>query len=263
MRLTGPPDAWGPAPDRAAAVRAVRRALDLGVNFIDTADSYGPFWSEIILKEALHPYPDGLVIATKAGHTRPGPTDWAPVGRPEYIRQQVHLSLRHLGVDRLDILRIHRLDPLVALDDQLSTLRDLRDEGLVREVGLCNVTIEQATKAREAVPIVSIQNPYNLIRRDHEQLVDLCQEWGLAFIPWAPIAAGRLTQSDALADGAAQLGATPAQVSLAWLLRRSSTMLPIPGSASAEHVEENCVAATLELSDDDFRRINESVAPAA
>jgi pyridoxine 4-dehydrogenase len=257
MRLTGPPDAWGPPPDKEAALRAVRRAVELGVDFIDTADSYGPFWSELTLREALHPYPANLVIATKAGHTRPGPTDWAPVGRPEYIRQQVHLSLRHLGVEQLDVFQIHRLDPQVPLDDQLATLRDLRTEGLVREVGLSNVTIEQATKAREALPIVSIQNPYNLARRDHEQLVDLCADWGIAFIPWAPIAAGRLAQSEPLASLARQFDATPAQVALAWLLRRSPVMLPIPGSASAAHVEENCAAAGLQLSNDDFDRIDE------
>jgi pyridoxine 4-dehydrogenase len=263
MRLTGAPDSWGPPPDKNEALRAVRRAVELGVDFIDTADSYGPFWSEMMLKEALHPYPEGLVIATKAGQTRPGPTDWVPLGRPEYIRQQVHLSLRHLGVEQLDIFQIHRLDPHVPLDDQLATLRELRDEGLVREVALSNVTIEQATQAREAVPIVSIQNPYSLARRDHEQLVDLCTEWGIAFIPWAPIAAGRLTQSDALVRVAREHDATAAQVALAWLLRRSPVMLPIPGSASVAHVEENCAAAGLQLSDDEFERVGELLRAAA
>jgi pyridoxine 4-dehydrogenase len=263
MRLTGPPDSWGPPPDKEEALRAVRRAVELGVDFIDTADSYGPFWSEMMLKEALHPYPEGLVIATKAGHTRPGPTDWVPVGRPEYIRQQVHLSLRHLGVEQLDIFQIHRLDPHVPLDDQLATLRELRAEGLVREVALSNVTIEQATQAREAVPIVSIQNPYSLARRDHEQLVDLCAEWGIAFIPWAPMAAGRLTESDVLVRVARELDATPAQVALAWLLRRSPVMLPIPGSASVAHVEENCAAAEFQLSDDEFERVGELLRAAA
>lgn len=255
LRLTGPPDAWGPPPDKAEAIKAVRRAVELGVNFIDTADSYGPFFSEMTIKEALHPYPDGLVIATKAGHTRPGPTDWAAVGRPEYIRQQCHLSLRHLGVERIDVFQIHRLDPLVAIDDQLATLRDLQSEGLVRHVGLSNVTIEQAAYARDAVSLVSVQNPYSLARRQHEELVDLCAEWGIAFIPWAPIAAGKLVTEGHLAELAAELGATPAQLALAWLLRRSPTMLVIPGSARAAHVEENCGAAGLELSDADVERI--------
>jgi pyridoxine 4-dehydrogenase len=255
LRLTGPSDAWGPAPDKAEAIRAVRRAVELGVNFIDTADSYGPFYSEMTIKEALRPYPDGLVIATKAGHTRPGPTEWAPVGRPEYIRQQCHLSLRHLGVERIDVFQIHRLDPLVDIDDQLTTLRDLQAEGLVRHVGLSNVTIEQADYARKAVSLVSVQNPYSLARRQHEELVDLCAEWGIAFIPWAPIAAGRLTQPGPLADLAAELGATPAQLALAWLLRRSPAMLVIPGSAKAAHVAENCAAAGLDLSDADVERI--------
>jgi pyridoxine 4-dehydrogenase len=255
MRLAGP-DAWGPAPDKAEALRAVRRAVDLGVNFIDTADSYGPFYSEQWLKEALHPYPDELVIATKAGHTRPGPKDWVPVGRREYIRQQCHLSLRHLGVERLDILQIHRLDPLIPLDDQLETLRELQAEGLVRHVGLSNVTIEQAEQACEAISLVCIQNPYSLARREHDRLVDLCEAWEIAFIPWAPMAAGKLTSAGPLAEAARELDATPAQVALAWLLRRASVMLPIPGSASVAHVEENCAAPALQLSDADYDRID-------
>lgn len=255
MRLTGPPDAWGPPTDKAEALRAVRRAVDLGVDFIDTADAYGPFDSEMTIREALHPYPDGLVIATKAGHTRPGPTQWAPVGRPEYIRQQCHLSLRHLGVERIDVFQIHRLDPLVSIDDQMATLRDLQSEGLVRHVGISNVTIEQARYVREAVSLVSVQNPYSLARRQHEELVDLCNEWGIAFIPWAPIAAGKLAANEPLAQVAGELGATPAQLALAWLLRRSPNMLVIPGSAKAAHVEENCRAAELELSDSDAERV--------
>jgi aryl-alcohol dehydrogenase-like predicted oxidoreductase len=260
MRLTGPPDAWGPVADKAEALRAVRRAVDLGVNFIDTADAYGPFEAEKMIKEALHPYPDGLVIATKAGHTRPSPTGWAPVGRPDYIRQQVHLSLRHLGVERLDLFQIHRLDPQVPIDDQLGTLRDLRAEGLVREVGLSNVTIDDVRYAREAVPIVSVQNPYSLARRQHEELLDLCAEWGIAFLPWAPIAQGKLAANEALVEVARELGATPAQLALAWLLRRSPNMLVFPGSARAAHVEENCGAASIELSDADAERIGSLLA---
>src|SRR6185437_6680208 len=226
MRLSGP-DAWGPPPDEAEAIRAVRRAVDLGVDFIDTADSYGPFWSEQLLKRALHPYPDHLVIATKAGQTRPGPTDWVPLGRREYIRQQCYLSLRHLGVERLDILQIHRLDLKVPLEEQFGTLQELQDEGLVRHVGLSNVTIEQATQARETLELVNIQLPYSLARREHDGFIDLCTDWGVAFIPWAPLAAGRLAENADLLRLAQEAGATPAQLAIAWLLRRSPIMLPI------------------------------------
>jgi pyridoxine 4-dehydrogenase len=261
MRLSGP-DAWGPPPDPDEGIRAVRRAVELGVDFIDTADSYGPFWSEQLLKRALHPYPEHLVIATKAGQARPGPTDWVPVGRREYIRQQCHLSLRHLGVDRIDVFQIHRLDLNVPLEEQFGTLRELQDEGLVRHVGLSNVTIEQATLARQAVDLVSIQLPYSLARREHDRFVDQCAEWGIAFIPWAPIAAGRLAGNEELAGLAEKIGATPAQLAVAWLLRRSPVMMPIPGSASVEHVEENCAAAELELDDEDFDTIGRLVAAA-
>jgi pyridoxine 4-dehydrogenase len=259
MRLSGP-DAWGPPPDPEEAVRAVRRAVDLGVDFIDTADSYGPFFSEQLLKKALHPYPEHLVIATKAGQTRPGPNDWVPLGRREYIRQQCYLSLRHLGVEQIDIFQVHRLDLNVPLEEQFGTLRELQDEGLVRHVGLSNVTIEQATLAREAVELVSIQLPYSLARREHDGFVDLCTEWGVAFIPWAPIAAGRLAQNEELAALARELGATPAQLAVAWLLRRSPVMMPIPGSAKVAHVEENCAAAELELGDADFDTIGRLLA---
>jgi pyridoxine 4-dehydrogenase len=255
MRVTGPPDTWGMPADKDGSIRAIRRAVELGVNFIDTADAYGPFVSEMLIKEALHPYPDGLVIATKAGHTRPSPTDWVPVGRPAYIRQQVHLSLRHLGVERIDLFQIHRLDLEVPLEDQFGTLRELQAEGLVHEVGICNVTIEQAKQAREEAGIVSIQNPYSLARRQHEELVDLCTEWGIAFIPWAPIGAGKLASNEPLAEVARELGVTPAQLALAWLLRRSPQMLVIPGSAKAAHVEENCAAAEIQLSDEDVERV--------
>jgi pyridoxine 4-dehydrogenase len=261
MRLAGP-DAWGPPPDPEEGIRAVRRAVELGVDFIDTADSYGPFWSEQLLKKALHPYPEHLVIATKAGQTRPGPADWVPVGRREYIRQQCHLSLRHLGVEQIDILQIHRLDLKVPLEEQFGTLRELQDEGLVRHVGLSNVTIEQATLARQAVELASIQLPYSLARREHDGFVDLCAEWGIAFIPWAPIAAGRLAANVELARLARELGATPAQLAVAWLLRRSPVMMPIPGSASVAHVEENCAAAELELADSDIAAIGRLVAAA-
>ena len=255
MRLAGP-DAWGPPPDPEEGIRAVRRAVELGVDFIDTADSYGPFWSEQLLKKALHPYPDNLVIATKAGHTRPGPTDWVPVGRREYIRQQCHLSLRHLGVEQIDVFQIHRLDPHIPLEEQFGTLRELQDEGLVRHVGLSNVTIEQATEARNAIELASVQLPYSLARREHDAFVDLCTEWGVPFIPWAPIAAGRLAANADLGRLAGELGATPSQLAVAWLLRRSPMMMPIPGSARVAHVEENCAAAELQLGESDFEAID-------
>jgi aryl-alcohol dehydrogenase-like predicted oxidoreductase len=261
MRLAGP-GAWGPPLDPDEGIRAVRRAVELGVDFIDTADSYGPFWSEQLLKKALHPYPEHLVIATKAGQTRPGPTDWVPVGRREYIRQQCLLSLRHLGVEQIDIFQIHRLDLNVPLEEQFGTLRELQDEGLIRHVGLSNVTIEQATLARQAVELVSIQLPYSLARREHDGFVDLCTEWGIAFIPWAPIAAGRLAGNAELTRLAQALGATPAQLAIAWLLRRSPVMMPIPGSGSVAHVEENCAAAELELEDSDFETVGRLVAAA-
>ncbi len=261
MRLSGP-DAWGPPPDPDEGIRAVRRAVELGVDFIDTADSYGPFWSEQLLKKALHPYPEHLLIATKAGQARPGPTDWVPLGRREYIRQQCHLSLRHLGVERIDIFQIHRLDLNVPLDEQFGTLRELQDEGLIRHVGLSNVTIEQATLARQTVDLVSIQLPYSLLRREHDGFVDLCADWGIGFIPWAPIAAGRLVANDELTRIAEKTGATPAQLAVAWLLKRSPVMMPIPGSASVAHVEENCAAAEVELDAEDYDTIGRLVAAA-
>ncbi|MGO8872957.1 MAG: aldo/keto reductase [Acidimicrobiales bacterium] len=258
MQLTGP-GAWGPPADRAGAVAVLRRAVDLGVQLIDTADSYGPDVAEEIVKEALHPYPSALKIATKAGFQRPGPDQWVECGRPEHLRHQCESSLRRLGVEQIDLFQLHRLDPRVAEDEQFGALRELRDEGKVREVGLSEVTVAQIQAARPVVPVVSVQNQYNIAQRGDDGVVDFCQEEGIAFFPWFPLGNGKLTRRDGPLDQvAAELGATIPQVCLAWLLRRAPVMLPIPGTASLEHLEENCRAAALTLTDSQFDSLTES-----
>jgi aryl-alcohol dehydrogenase-like predicted oxidoreductase len=250
MQLTGP-GVWGEPADRAECVRVLRRAVELGVDLIDTADSYGPEVSENFIFEALHPYPDGLVIATKAGLTRSGPGRWAPVGRPEYLRQQCEMSLRRLGLERIDLFQLHRIDAAVPADDQFGLLADLVSEGKVRHVGLSQVSIDEIEAARRVVPIHSVQNLYNLTDRSSEDVLDHCGAEGLGFIPWYPIAAGALAEPGGPVDAIArETGTTPSQVALAWLLHRSPVMLPIPGTKSVAHVEENCGAAMLELTDD-------------
>jgi pyridoxine 4-dehydrogenase len=255
MQITGP-GVWGDPKDPAEAVRVLRRAIELGVTFIDTADSYGPFVSELLIKEALHPYPDDLVIATKAGLTRSGPGDWRPVGRPEYLRQQCELSLRHLGLDSIPLYQLHRIDEKVPLEDQLGELALLKQEGKVRHIGLSEVTVEQIGAAQKITPIVSVQNLYNLADRSAEKVLDHCERNDLAFIPWFPIATGNLAKPggplDAIATGH---DATPAQLALAWLLRRSPVMLPIPGTSSVAHLEENVAAAEATLTDDEFEAL--------
>jgi pyridoxine 4-dehydrogenase len=255
MQITGP-GVWGDPKDPAEAVRVLRRAIELGVTFIDTADSYGPFVSELLIKEALHPYPDDLVIATKAGLTRSGPGDWRPVGRPEYLRQQCELSLRHLGLDSIPLYQLHRIDEKVPLEDQLGELALLKQEGKVRHIGLSEVTVEQIGAAQKITPIVSVQNLYNLADRSAEKVLDHCERNDLAFIPWFPIATGNLAKPggplDAIATGH---DATPAQLALAWLLRRSPVMLPIPGTSSVAHLEENVAAAEVTLTDDEFEAL--------
>jgi aryl-alcohol dehydrogenase-like predicted oxidoreductase len=247
MRLTGR-GIWGEPTDRGECMRVLRRAVELGVDFIDTANSYGPYVSEDLIREALHPYPDGLVIATKAGLVRTGPGEWHPVGRPEYLRQEAEMSLRRLAVDRLDLLQLHRVDPQVPAEEQFGVLADLVKEGKVRHAGLSNVTIEQIETARTFVPIVTVQNLYNLTNRADEAVLDHCQAEGIGFIPWNPIAAGRLAEPGGPVDHVAkETGATPSQVALAWLLARSPVMVPIPGTASVSHLEENCGAASLRL----------------
>jgi aryl-alcohol dehydrogenase-like predicted oxidoreductase len=251
MRITGP-GIWGEPADRDEALRVLRRAVELGVNFIDTADSYGPFVSEDLIREALHPYPEDLVIATKGGFTRPKPGDWAVVGDPNYLRQCVEMSLRRLKLDRIDLYQLHRIDPRVPLADQLGELSALRDEGKIRHIGLSEVTVDQLTEAQQTVEIVSVQNLYNLTKRDSEAVLEHCEQHGIGFIPWYPVAAGSLARDGALTG---RTGATPAQLALAWLLQRSPVMLPIPGTSKVAHLEENCAAADLALTADDVAEL--------
>lgn len=255
MRITGP-GVWGEPTDPDEAVRVLRRALELGVNFIDTADSYGPFVSERLIRSALHPYPEGLVIATKGGLTRQGPNIWTPVGRPAYLRQQAELSLRHLGVERIDLLQLHRIDPEVPVADSVGELRKLQDEGKVRHIGLSEVGVAEIEEARREATIVSVQNRYNLVDRRSEDVLEHCEANGIAFIPWAPIEAGRAPDGGAVASIAERTGASPSQIAIAWLLRRSPVMLPIPGTSKVAHLEDNLRAATIELTDDDMEALN-------
>jgi len=250
MRITGT-GIWGEPSDRAECVRTVRRAVELGVDLIDTADSYGPEVSEDIIFEALHPYPEDLVIATKAGLTRQGPGQWMPVGRPEYLRQQCEMSLRRLGLDTIDLFQLHRIDAKVPAAEQFGLLSDLVDEGKVRAVGLSQVSVKELVAALAVVPVVSVQNLYNLTDRSSEDVLDHCEAEGIGFIPWSPIAAGTLADPGGPVDAVVQeIGASPSQVALAWLLHRSPVMLPIPGTKSVGHVEENCRAATVQLTED-------------
>jgi len=257
MRLTGE-GIWGQPRDRRAAVSTARRTVELGINFIDTADSYGPGVSEEILAEALYPYPEGLVIATKAGLARTGPDQWEPLGRPEYLRQQAELSLRRLRLDRIDLFQLHRIDPQVRLEDQLGALRELQQEGKVRHIGLSEVSVKELKEARSIAEIVSVQNLFNLTNKQSEDVLEYCEAENLAFIPWFPIASGQHAGPDSpIADIAQEVGATPSQVSLAWLLRRSPVILPIPGTSSVAHLEENTAASRVSLSDEQFQRLSQ------
>jgi pyridoxine 4-dehydrogenase len=249
MRLTGP-GVWGEPADRTEAIAVLRRAIELGINLIDTADSYGPYVSEELIREALHPYPAGLVIATKAGLARTGPGDWTPLGRPEYLRQECEMSLRRLGVERIDLFQLHRIDPKVSADDQFGLLRDLQSEGKVRHVGLSEVNVTEIEAARRIVPIATVQNHYNLVYRSSEDVLDYCTRENIGFIPFFPLATGDLAKSGGpLTRAAARMNAHPSQVALAWLLRKSPVMLPIPGTSKVKHLEENTAAALLELDD--------------
>ena len=256
MQLPGP-GVWGEPADRAAAVRVVQAAVEQGVDFIDTADSYGPVVSERIIAEALHPYPEQLVVATKAGLTRTGPGEWVPVGRPAYLKQQVELSLRTLRLERIDLIQLHRIDPEVPLADQLGAFKELQEQGKVRHIGVSEVSVDQLRQAREIVDVVSVQNLYNLTNRQSQDVLDFATEHGIAFIPWFPIATGDLAAPDSpVADIARELDATPAQVALAWLLQKSPVVLPIPGTKSVEHLTENLGAAKLTLSDEEMARLD-------
>lgn len=256
MRITGK-GIWGEPDDRAECLRVLRRLPDLGVDFIDTADSYGPFVSEDLIREALHPYRD-MVIATKGGLTRHGPDVWRPLGRPEYLRQCVLMSMRRLAVERIDLWQLHRIDNKVPRDEQFGVIADMQREGLIRHVGLSEVVVEEIEAARKFFPVVSVQNHYNLVTRQYEDVLDFCEREQIAFIPWFPLAAGGLAkEGSALSEVARRLGAAPAQVALAWVLKRSPVMLPIPGTSKVKHLEENVAAASLELTDEDFRRLDE------
>ena len=247
MRITGK-GIWGPPDDHDEAIRVLRRAIDLGIDFIDTADSYGPEVSERLIAEALHPYPQGLVIATKAGLRRPGPNQWREDGRPEFLRSQVHGSLERLRLERIDLLQLHRIDPKVPLDDQIGALARLQQEGKIRHIGLSEVRVDQIEAVRRLVEVVSVQNLYNLANRKSEDVLDYAEAEGIGFIPWFPLATGDLASPGGpLARAAKRLGATPSQVALAWLLHRSPVILPIPGTSRVKHLEENTAAALLEL----------------
>jgi len=252
MQLTGD-GVWGEPDDRDEAIAVLKAAVDAGVNFIDTADSYGPEVAERLIFEALHPYPDDLVIATKAGLTRSGPGDWRPVGRPEYLRQQCELSLRRMGLDTIDLFQLHRIDAKVPLEEQVGELATLQQEGKIRHIGLSEVDVSQLEDAQNTAKIVSVQNLFNLTNRSAEPLLDHAEKNDIAFIPWFPLATGKLLDHDGpLAQIATDTGAHPSQLALAWLLKRSPVMLPIPGTSSVAHLEQNLGAAELELTDAQF-----------
>ncbi|MDE3059760.1 MAG: aldo/keto reductase [Pseudomonadota bacterium] len=262
MRITGP-GVWDEPKDRAGALATLKRLPELGVNFIDTADSYGPDTSETLIYEALHPY-KGMLIATKGGLVRPGPDNWVPVGRPEYLRQAVALSLRRLKVECIDLWQLHRIDPKVPCDEQFGVIAELQKEGKIRHIGLSEVGVQDIEAAQRFFPVATVQNRYNLINRSSEDVLDYCTKHSIGFIPWFPLAAGELAHPGSALDGAAQrLHATPGQVALAWLLRRSPVMLPIPGTGKVNHLEENVAAASLTLSNEDFRALDEAGRKAA
>jgi pyridoxine 4-dehydrogenase len=266
MRLTGQ-GIWGPPAKPQEALQVLHRTLELGINLIDTADSYGPEVSESLIAEALYPYPSDLVIATKGGLLRPGPGQWVPDGRPEHLRSALEGSLRRLRRDRIDLYQFHRPDPAVPFEESVGALAQMQEEGKIRHVGISNVTLDELTRAQRIVPIVSVQNHYNLASRqsermsaaDSERMIDVCASQGIAFIPWAPLTAGALAQAGGPLDVIAQQhNAAPSQIALAWLLRRSPTILPIPGTASVRHLEENVRGATIRLTEEEFNTITQS-----
>jgi pyridoxine 4-dehydrogenase len=254
MQLPGK-GVWGPPADHDEALRVLRRAVDLGITFFDTADSYGPNVAEELLHEALHPYADDLVIATKAGLTRQGPGRWTAVGNPAYLRQQCELSLRRLGVERIDLFQLHRIDSAFPAEDQVGELKALQDEGKIRHIGLSEVSVAELQAAQQVAEIVSVQNKFSLGDRASQELLDHCTAEGIGFIPWRPVADH--VDDAALQEVAAAHDATPTQVALAWLLRLSPVMLPIPGTSTVAHLEENTAAAALELSDDEVQKLSQ------
>jgi len=255
MRITGP-GVWEDPVDPAAARKTLQRLPELGVNFIDTADSYGPEVSEDLIREILHPYRD-MVVATKGGLTRQGPGEWYPVGRGAYLQQCVQMSLRRLGVERIDLWQLHRIDPSTSREEQFETIAQMRGKGYIRHVGLSEVSVADIEEAQRYFPVVTVQNQYNLVDRKSEAVLDYCEQHNIGFIPWFPLAAGDLAKpGSALSSIAQRLSATPSQIALAWTLKRSPVMLPIPGTSRADHLEENVAAANLELSDEDFAELD-------
>jgi len=255
MRVLGP-DIWGPPKDRAGAHKLFRRAVELGVNFIDTAESYGPQHDETLIAEALHPYPKDLVIATKCGVARPGPTRWDPDGRPEKIRKDLEGSLQRLKLKRIDLYQLHTIDPKVPLEDSLGVLVDAQRAGKVRHIGVSNFNLKELERARKVAAIVSVQNRFSVVDRKHEDVLDACGKLGIAFLPWYPLGDGTALRSSKVASVAKRLQATPAQVAIAWLLARSPVMLPIPGTSKIAHLEENVAAARLALSPQDMEELS-------
>ncbi|WUI02655.1 aldo/keto reductase [Spirillospora sp. NBC_00431] len=260
IRLTGP-GTWGDPADRDGAIAVLRRAVELGMDFIDTAEAYGPFTNEELIRDALHPY-DGVVVATKGGGVRPGPDQWEAVGLPEFIRQGVETSLRRLGVDCLDLYQLHRIDPRVPLADTLGAVKQLQEAGKIRHIGLSEVDIADIQAARETVDIVSVQNHYNLATRHWDHVLVHCEQQGIAFIPWGPLGSGELSTLGTFAHIEGLADHTTAQIALAWLLRRSPVMLPIPGTATPHRLQENAHAAAIELSDEQYQRLTERSGPA-
>ena len=254
MRITGQ-GIWGPPADRDEALRVLRRAMELGVDFIDTANSYGPHISEELIAEALHPYPSGLVIATKGGLERAGPNEWHPRGDPDYLRRELEGSLRRLRLDRVDLYQLHRIDPEVPEDEQFGVLEEFQRTGLVRHIGLSEASVEEIERARKVVPIVAVQNRYNVEDRKWESVLDYCEREKLAFLPWAPLSAGKIGQESAVERVAKRRSSTPLQVAIAWLLARSPVMLPIPGTSRVSHLEENVAAASLRLASQDLAEL--------
>ena|SRR5829696_1159357 len=255
MRITGK-GIWGPPKDHDRAIEVLRKLPDLGVDFIDTANSYGPYVSEELIREALHPY-DGVKVATKAGLTRQGPNQWLPVGRPEYLRQECEMSLLRLGVDQIDLWQLHRIDSKVPREEQFGVMKELQDEGKVRHLGLSEVSVDDIKEAQEVFDVATVQNLYNLTNRRHEDVLDYCDEQGIGFIPWFPLAAGDLAKPGGpVAEAAEAHDATTGQIALAWLLQRSEVMLPIPGTGSVEHLVENVAAAEIELTDEEFATLD-------
>lgn len=255
MRVTGS-GVWGEPSDRREAIRVIKRAVELGINLIDTADSYGPEVSENLIAEAIHPYPANLFIATKGGYTRPGPNAWVPNGRPQHLKQACEGSLQRLKLDRIDLYQLHTPDPKVPLEESITALAELRAAGKIRHIGVSNFSAEQVKAARAIVPIVSVQNNYNLAYRESEPVLDYCEAEGIGFIPYFPLGSGNLLRNKRLNEIASRVDATPGQIALAWLLRRSRAMLPIPGTSSVAHLEENAQARAVALDDADYRALD-------